>query len=269
MTVREALKIAINELKKANNIGTYGNDAVILLKTVLNKSDVFVLTNLDYELTQEQEHYLFRFLEKRKKRYPIAYITHKKEFYGFEFFVDERVLIPRPETELLVEETINIAKNDKIDTIVDIGTGSGCIAITLSKLLNKRVFASDVLRDALRVAKLNRDKHTANVDFVLSNGLEWIGKRVDVIVSNPPYVSKEDYKNLSDDVKYEPKGALIAEEDGLSFLKYLITQAQDLTRYLILEFGYNHSDFIKNQKNLIKISKDLSGIDRVAVFKFS
>ncbi len=268
MTVREALRTAINELKGAN-IGTYGNDAVILLKTILNKSDVFVLTNLDYKLTQEQEPYLFKLLEKRKKRYPIAYITHKKEFYGYEFFVDERVLMPRPETELLIEEAINIAKNNNIDTIVDIGTGSGCIAIVLFKLLNKKVFASDISREALTVARLNRDKHTAKVGFVLSNGLEWIGKKVDLIVSNPPYVSEKDYENLTNDVKYEPKEALIAKEDGLDFIKYLITRAQGLTRYLILEFGYDQSQFIRNQSHLLKISKDLSGIDRVAVFKFS
>ena len=268
MIAKEALQTAINELKKAN-IGTYGNDAVMLLKTVLDKSDVFVLTNLDYKLTQEQERHFFELLEKRKKRYPIAYITHKKEFYGFEFFVDERVLIPRPETELLIEQVLNITKTDNIDTIVDVGTGSGCIAIVLSKLLNKKIFASDISREALTVAKLNKDKHKANVNFVLSDGLEWIGKRIDVIVSNPPYVSEKDYENLSDDVKYEPKEALIAKEGGLGFIKYLLASAPKLTRYLILEFGYNQSAFIKKQKNLIKISKDLSGIDRVAVFRFS
>lgn len=267
MKIREAIKVSIEQLKQAN-IGTYGNDALILLKTVLKKDEIFVLTNPDYELSEKQEKHFYTLLKKRLMLYPMAYITGKKEFYGIEFMVNEHVLIPRPETEILVEETIKTAKTISAESIVDIGTGSGCIAITLSNILNKKVFASDISKSALQVAKLNRSRHKAKVDLILSNGIDWIGKKVDIIVSNPPYVSKEDYINLSKDVKYEPKEALISGDEGLSFIKYLIEHSRNLTRYLILEFGYNQSQFIKNQNHLLRISKDLSGIYRAAVFKF-
>ncbi len=267
MKIREAIKISMEQLKKAN-IGTYGNDALILVKTVLKKDEIFTLTNPGYELSEKQEKYFYDLLKKRLMLYPMAYITGKKEFYGLEFSVNEHVLIPRPETEIVVEETIKIAKAINAKSIIDIGTGSGCIAITLSNILNKKVVASDISKNALQVAKLNRNKHKAKVDFIQSDGINWIGKKVDIIVSNPPYVSKEDYPNLSEDVKYEPKEALISNDKGLSFIKHLIKHSKNLTKYLILEFGYNQSQFIKNQNHLLKISKDLSGIDRVAVFKF-
>ena len=267
MKIREAIKISIKQFKQAN-IGTYGNDAMILLKTVLKKDEIFILTNPNYKLSDEQEKHLYTLLKKRLMLYPMAYITGKKEFYGLEFLVSEHVLIPRPETEIVVEETIKIAKTINAENIIDIGTGSGCIAITVSNILNKKVLASDISKSALYVAKLNRDRHKAKVDFILSNGIDWIGKKVDIIVSNPPYVSKEDYLNLSKDVKYEPKEALISEDDGLSFIKYLIEHSKSLTKYLILEFGYNQSPLIRSQNYLLKILKDLSGIDRVAVFKF-
>ena len=268
MKIKEAIKKAINELKQYN-IGTYGNDAVILVKTALSKDDVFVLTNPDFELTESEEKTFLDLLQKRKKRYPIAYITKSKEFYGFEFYVDERVLIPRPETEFVVEETLKIANKIKAKKIVDVGTGSGCISISLSKLLNINIFASDISNDALKVAKINARKHGANVEFIVADGIDWIGKKVDIIVSNPPYVSEEEYKNLSDDVKFEPKNALTAKNNGLAFIQYLLKKAKGKCKYLVVEFGYNQSHFIKSHKNLTKVTKDLSGYDRVAVFKFS
>ena len=268
MKIREALKKALTELKAAN-IGSYGNDAIILLKTALSKDDVFILSNPDYEMEHDEVELFIKLLEKRKKRYPIAYITRRKEFYGFNFYVDERVLIPRPETESLVEEALKIIKSTNASRVVDVGTGSGNIAITLSKLANIKVFASDISKDALTVAKLNRKTLKADVEFIESNGINWLGKKVDIIVSNPPYVSPFDYEKLSDDVKFEPKRALISGEDGTLFIKYLLKEAKNRCNYLLIEFGYSQSEFIKQQKHLEKIVKDLSGIDRVAVFRFS
>ncbi len=267
MTVREALNLAINELKKAN-ILTFGNDAIILVKTAIGKDEVFVLSNLRYELTQQQEKIFFDLLEKRKKRYPIAYITHVKEFFGFPFYVDERVLIPRPETETLVEETIKIARETSHKTIVDVGTGSGCVAITLSKTLKQKVLASDISQDALDVTKINKNRLSADVDLVLGDGINWLSG-ADIVVSNPPYVSEREYQSLSDDVKYEPKMALISDDDGLAFIKKLINEARERCNYLVVEFGYNQHAFIESQNNLMRIARDLSGIKRVAVFKFS
>ncbi len=268
MKIREALKKVITELKAAN-IGSYGNDAVILLKTAISKDEVFILSNFDYEMGLEEVKLFLELLEKRKNRYPIAYITKNKEFFGFNFYVDERVLIPRPETELLVEEALKIIESTKARRVVDVGTGSGNIAITLSKLAKIKVFASDISKDALAVAKLNKERLEADVEFVQSNGIDWLGKKVDIVVSNPPYVSHFDYDKLSDDVKFEPEGALLSEEDGTQFIRYLLREAEKICNYLIIEFGYSQSDFIKQQKHLEKVVKDLSGIERVAVFKFS
>ena len=268
MKIRDALKKALSELKAAN-IGSYGNDAVILLKTALSKDEVFILTHQDYEMEQAEVEQFLELLEKRKERYPTAYITKSKEFFGFNFYVDERVLIPRPETEFLVEEALKIIDSTSAKRVVDVGTGSGNIAITLSKLANIKVFASDISHDALALAKLNRDRLTADVEFILSNGIDWLGKKVDIIVSNPPYVSPSEYESLSEDVKFEPKGALIAGEDGTKFIQYLIKEARGRCNYLLIEFGYSQGEFIKKQANLEKVIKDFSGIDRVAVFKFS
>jgi len=268
MKIRDGLKKALTELKAAN-IGSYGNDAVILLKTALSKDEVFILSNFDYEMGREEVKRFLELLEKRKNRYPIAYITKSKEFFGFNFYVNEHVLIPRPETEFLVEETLKIIESTKARRVVDVGTGSGNIAITLSKIAKIKVFASDISKDALTVAKLNKKRLGADVEFIRSNGLDWLGKRVDIIVSNPPYVSPSEYDKLSDDVKFEPKEALISGEDGTQFIRYLLREAEKRCNYLIIEFGYSQSDFIKQQKHLEKVVKDLSGIDRVAVFKFS
>ncbi|WP_035589277.1 peptide chain release factor N(5)-glutamine methyltransferase [Hippea jasoniae] len=265
MTAKEALQFAISQLKQAN-IATYHIDALIITKIALSISEVKLLTYPEIKLTDEQKKQLFNLIEKRKKFYPMAYITKHKEFYGFDFYVDERVLIPRPETELLVEETIKIAKTLPNPIIVDVGTGSGCIAITLSRLLGIHVIGLDISKDAIDVAKINKNRLEAKVSFAVGDKLTAI-KRADIVVSNPPYITKQEYEKLSKDVKFEPRLALI-DKNPNQFLKELIEQAKNKTHYLIVELGYNQSDFVRSFKECITIKRDLNGIERVAIFNF-
>ncbi len=266
MKIKEALSILTKTLKESN-IATYSIDALIILKESTQKDDVFCLTNPDYELSKDESDKLNRLLEKRVKKYPIAYIQNSKEFYGFEFYIDENVLIPRQETELLIEETLNVAKEFKNPKIIDVGTGSGCIAITLSKLLNIKITASDISKKALDTAKINAEKLQADVEFIEADTLLFLKEKVNIIVSNPPYIDENEYKNLQEDVKFEPKKALICK-NGTQIIEKLINQAKDLCRYLIIEIGYDQEEFVKTYKSLLYLKKDFAGLPRVAVFRF-
>ena len=266
MKIKEALSLLIKTLKGAN-IATYSMDALIILEKSTQKDDVFCLTNPDYKLSRDEMDQLNRLLEKRVKKYPMAYIQNSKEFYGFEFYVDENVLIPRPETELIVEEALKAAQEFKNPKIVDVGTGSGCIAITLSKLLNVKIAAGDISKKALDIAKMNAEKLEADVKFIEADTLSFLKEKVDIIVSNPPYIDDGEYENLQDDVKFEPKNALICR-NGTQIIEKLINQAKDLCRYLIIEIGYDQEEFAKTYKNLLYVKKDFAGLPRIAVFRF-
>ncbi len=264
MVIRELLEEGFKELKKSN-IATYHIDTLLILQTVLNKDDVYILTNPNKAVSRKQKEEFFRLIEKRKKYYPIAYITHKKEFFGLEFYVDERVLIPRPETELLVEETIKLSEEFKNPIIVDVATGSGCIAISLSKTLNLTTYASDISKDAIEVAKINRDRLKANVKFIVADKLSFL-KKADIIVCNPPYIAQNEYNNLQADVKFEPRIALI-DETGINFLKDLLEQAKHKAEYLVSEIGYNQLEKVKQLKGYIYSKNDFNNLPRLAVFK--
>ncbi len=266
MNIKYALSVLIQDLKESN-IATYSVDALLILKKVTGLSDVFLLSNPEYKLSKKEVDMLYIYLKKRKNRYPMAYITNSKEFYGFEFYVNENVLIPRPETELLVDETIDLAKQFDNPAIIDIATGSGCIAISLSKVLNINIAASDLSFEALKVAQFNANKNQADVDFIAADMLSFLRKRVNIIVSNPPYIEEESYEFLQQDVKFEPKQALTCK-NGTYYIEKLIQQSKHLCNYLIIEIGFNQEDFVKRFDNLICVKKDLSNNPRVAVFKF-
>jgi release factor glutamine methyltransferase len=266
MNIREAIAYLIKNLRTAN-IASYSADAMILLKMAIQKDDVFCLSNPDYELSIAEYQKLDKLIQTRIKKYPMAYIVNKKEFYGFEFYVDENVLIPRPETELLIDETLKLAKEFKNPKIVDVGTGSGCIAITLSKLLNMKITASDISESALNIAKKNAKHLMADVEFVKADALTFLKHKVEIIVSNPPYIDKNEYENLQADVKYEPKRALICE-NGTEVIEEIINQAKTLCRYLVLEIGYDQEVFVKKISGFSYIKMDFSNLPRVAVFKF-
>ncbi|WP_022669606.1 peptide chain release factor N(5)-glutamine methyltransferase [Hippea alviniae] len=264
MVIRELLKHGFKELKESN-IATYQIDTLLILKTVLGKDDVYILANPDKNVDKDKESMFFELLNRRKNYYPMAYTTKRKEFFGFDFYVDERVLIPRPETELLVEETIKLSKEFKNPVIIDVATGSGCIAISLSKTLNIPIFASDISKDAIEVAKINRDRLKADVKLIVTDKLSFL-KKADIIVCNPPYIAENEYERLQPDVKFEPKLALI-DKTGTQFLEELLNQAKNRATYLISEIGYNQLEKVKHLNGFMYCKHDLNNLPRVAVFK--
>lgn len=202
---------------------------------------------------------------------PVQYIVGNVDFYGYNFNVDKRVLIPRFETEELVSRTINIIKNNFINpNILDIGTGSGAIAITLSKELNLKVTAVDISKDALEVAKLNNEKLNANVNFIESDIFSNVIDSYDVIISNPPYIAYDE--EIMDIVKNnEPQNALYASDNGLYFYKEIIKNSKKFLKeksLLAFEIGSTQKEEIINFAKEYFINakiwceKDLSGFDR-------
>ena len=217
-------------------------------------------------------------IEKIANGVPLQHITHTQEFMKMDFFVNENVLIPRPDTEILVEEVINLAKKIDNPKILDLCTGSGAIAISIAKNVpSAEVLAIDISEKALEVAKKNSQKLQAKVKFEKSNLFSNIGKmKFDIIVSNPPYIKKTDIKLLSNEVQKEPEIALDGGYDGLDFYRKISNQAIDYLKfgsYLCFEIGYDQkedvTEIIKNTKhfNNTYCKKDLFGNDRVIVTK--
>ena len=208
-----------------------------------------------------------RLIQRRSKNEPIAYIMEEKEFWSKNFFVNRDTLIPRPETELMVEEIIEIFKKKRI-SILDIGTGSGCILISLlSELSNSKGVGIDISKKALIVAKKNSDKHKIlnNIKFLNKSLDAKFNEKFDLIVSNPPYIKSSEIKNLREDIKkYEPRIALDGGNDGLDLIKKVIYK----TKYnlkakgkLALEIGNEQHKkvseiLIKNNFKIEKIIKD-------------
>lgn len=208
-------------------------------------------------------------IERRSKNEPIAYIVGTQPFWDLEFFVDSNVLIPRPETEILVEKAIELIKKQGLRLVADIGTGSGCIAITLAKHLPQiKVIAIESSPKALEVAKKNAKKYGVEkqIEFIQGNFLEPIkGRQVDLIVSNPPYIPSKDLETLMPDVRdFEPHQALDGGSDGLDFIRKLLKAN---TKHLIFEFCFGQSPAIRKLCPDVKIIKDYSGIDRIAIIK--
>ncbi len=234
-----------------------------------------VFTSSDIEPEPRKIEKFYELLERRIKNEPLAYISGEKEFYSRPFAVNGGVLIPRPETELLVAEVLYIARGIVEPAILDIGTGSGCIAVTLAcELPGAKVYASDVSPVALHTARGNAERHSAGgVRFILGDLAEAFGAgSFDIVVSNPPYVSPAEYENLDPSVKdYEPGLALISGEDGLSHIKRIIRDSSRILKeggWCMVEAGYTQSTHVKalyEEAGFGDISsvKDISGIERV------
>lgn len=213
---------------------------------------------------------------KREKHIPLTKIFNRACFYGLDFYVDKNVLSPRPETEILVEEAINEIKNSNNSKIkiLDLCTGSGCIAITIAKNTNAKVYASDVSDAALNVAKKNAETHKVNIKFINSDLFNNLKKeKFDIIISNPPYIRSKDILSLEDEVKkFDPIISLDGGEDGLYFYREIAKHAPahlNKNGKLFLEIGINEAKSVKKllQNNFenIKIKKDYAGIDRVVI----
>ena len=210
-------------------------------------------------------------IDRRRKGEPLQYILGETEFYGYRIFINKNVLIPRPETELLVEKIIN--KNQEVKSILEIGTGSGAIAIALAKNLNlDRIDAIDIFEEALKLARKNAKENSVEINFYQSDIFENIEGKFDIIVSNPPYISGKEYEKLPAEIKnYEPTNALLASEDGLIFYKKILEKAKEyLTKsgFIYFEIGYDQAEMIKeiakkNGFDKANVFKDLNDFDRI------
>jgi len=242
MRAFEIIKLGSNLLKE-KKIPSFILDSEILLSRTLNKSREEILVNLDQKINDKDILIFKEYLHRRSKNEPMAYIFEEKEFWSKKFIVNKHTLIPRPETELLVDELVKIYNGKKI-SILDIGTGSGCIIIGLLSNLSQSIGTGvDTSKEAIFIAKKNAVKHKLNkrIRFHNKSFENIFFNRFDLIVSNPPYIEKKDIKNLSDDIKkYEPRMALDGGNDGLDLIRKVIYKSKDILKIkglLALEIG--------------------------------
>jgi len=271
------LKQAISHARgilNAKNVEDAILEGELLLRHALKISRVQLYLNLDYELNSEEEETFWHLLERRLSGEPIAYITGHREFYGFDFYVDSSVLIPRPESELLVEKALELVRNRTVPVIADVGTGSSAIAVSLAlNLPQARIYATDISASALKVALFNCQKHRiANRIYLLQGDmLEPLPEPVDLVVANLPYVKESELPPIYS-ANFEPLLALNGGSDGLEKIRRLCCQVSNKLNpggYLLLEIGqgqrravttFLHSLFPSAE---IEVTPDLGGIDRV------
>ena len=275
MTIKQTLTKGTIMLKNSN-IESPKWKARLLLQYILKKSRQYLIVYDNQEVDKKAQWEYFVNIEKLTKGMPLQHITHTQEFMKMDFYVDENVLIPRPDTEILVEETIKIAQTMERPKILDLCTGSGAIAISLKKYIpSAQVYAVDISKKALEIAKKNAHRLEAEVKFIESNLFEKIkNEKFDIIVSNPPYIKKSDINYLSQEVQKEPQIALDGGYDGLDFYRKISYQAIDYLKfgsYLCFEIGYDQKEevleILKGIEHYTKAycKKDLCGNDRVVI----
>ncbi len=276
MNYLSALNYA-NKLLKSKNILSHKLDSELLLAKALNKSREEILINLNSNL-EERDFYIFeKLLIRRKKKEPIAYIFRQKDFWKYKFFVNKDVLIPRPETEIIVEEVLNLTSYNSSKLFLDVGTGSGCLILSIIKERPKsHGTAIDISKKAINTAVNNAKMHHLEnkIKFINIDIDKFGNNKYDFIISNPPYINDINFKRLEANVKqFEPRVALKAGVDGLKIIKNLIIKSKKLLKKngkLVFEFGENQEDKIKkilmkNKFYINKVCKDIRSYPRVIV----
>ncbi|MCX5694029.1 MAG: peptide chain release factor N(5)-glutamine methyltransferase [Candidatus Omnitrophica bacterium] len=259
------------------------NEAELVLTHVLNCDRLSLYLNKEVCLDKEKSVQVSQILRRRINGEPLQYILGLTEFMGFEFKIDQRALIPRPETEILVNCALERLKLNSKTTglkILDLCTGSGCIAVSIAKLLPRAlVWATDISSQALQLAKENADLHKVKIKFLLSDifkSLENKKVKFDLIISNPPYVASGEFSSLAREIFFEPALALEAGIDGLNFYRRIVSQAAGYLKedgFLILEMGLGQRSAIENilrkSKNfeIIEVIKDYNNKERVMAAK--
>jgi len=260
------------------------NEAELLLTQLLGCHRHELYLNKSIRISKEQSLYLAHTLKRRLLGEPIQYILSKVEFMGLEFNISRHVLIPRPETEILVETAIKYMLANRKSAvkagILDLGTGSGCIAVSLAKLLkNAEIIATDISREALELARKNARLHNVDIRFIQSDlfsSPELGAMSYELIVCNPPYVASEEIRELDPEIQYEPVLALDGGKDGLAFYRRIINKAAfylDSQGLLIMEIGLGQASPVRDlleesgDLNLVEFVKDYNGIDRIVVIR--
>ena len=276
MNIKSAL-IDGSSILKRRFISSADLDSEILMAEAIKKKREFLILNSNFTIDKKDLKIFYKFIEKRSAREPIAYITNKKSFWSSEFFVTQDTLIPRPDTELIIENVLKFTKNKESLRILDIGIGSGCILLSILK--EKKNFYGtgiDISKKCLKISKINAInlKVHHRLKLIKTDVDKFISSKYDLIVSNPPYIVKKKLKYLDRDVvKYEPTQALNGGIDGLSEIRKVINKSSELIKKkgkLILEIGFDQKNKVINLLNkegfyINNIYKDLADNDRCIV----
>ena len=259
-----------------NNIISAKLDSEILMSQAIRKNKEFIILNLNKKIKKRDLDYFDNLIQERAKSKPIAQIIKKKDFWKYEFIVNNNVLIPRPDTEILIEQALKLVKNKNRLQILDIGIGSGCILMSILK--EKKNFIGtgiDISNKSLQISKVNGQKLRINNRLRLfkSNIDNFNTGKYDLIVSNPPYIKKSNLKCLEKDIGFEPKQALDGGLDGLSEIRKVINKSSELIKrngHLIIEIGFDQKNKVKKILRdkgfyIKKTIKDLSNHDRCIV----
>jgi release factor glutamine methyltransferase len=282
ISIEEAIKEGAQRLREGG-VAEWRRDAGSLLAHAFGRDRTFIIAHAGDALNEEQFETYQSLIERRAGGEPLQYITGNQQFYKLDFLVTPAVLIPRSETELIVEAALELLGDDRAVRIADIGTGSGCLAISLlHERPRARAVAIDVSPAALRIAQRNAARHGVadRLDLLGSDTLSaldaaHVERCFDLIVSNPPYVSEDEMKTLQREVRHEPRTALAAGTDGLSIIRRLLHEARPFLRsggHLVFEIGFGQSEAIeqlidRHVWNLLERREDLQGIPRTFVLQ--
>jgi len=275
MDIETALKKG-QLILKDNKIKSAELDSEILMSQAIRKDKKYIILNYNKKIKKKDLKYFDFLIQERVKKKPIAYLTKKKDFWKYEFLIDKNVLIPRPDTEVLVEQILELTKNKASMRILEIGVGSGCIILSILKE-KKKFFGIgiDISTQSLKISEINSHKLGVNRRLKLfkSNIDNFNTGKYDLIISNPPYIKKNFLKCLEKDISFEPVEALDGGIDGLSETRKIILKSSELIKkkgYLFLEIGFDQKNKVKkilenNGFYIKKVIKDLSNHDRCIV----
>lgn len=272
--VSETLRTAA-EILRQNGIAEPRREAGSLLSLALREDRGFLIAHPEYSLTTEEANLFQTFLERRARHEPLQYIRGRQEFFGLDFTLTPDVLIPRPETELIVEAAIEILREKKTPLICEVGVGSGCISTAiLHEIKNAAAIGLDISEKALEIARVNAENNKVadRIDLKISDVFEILNdEKFELIVSNPPYVPNEDFASLQTEVRaFEPRHALTDGKDGLSIIEKIISGTPRFLQpegFLLMEIGYNQSPKVREMFDMnvwekLEFLPDLQGIPR-------
>jgi len=274
-TIKEILKQGTEKLKKTQDKPIFLSR--LILQFVLKREKEYLIIHDEEKISPEDYNEFMKYIDKLNNGTPLQYLTNSQEFMKLNFYVDENVLIPQPDTEILVEKVLELIQNKHVE-VLDLCTGSGAIGISIAKYnKNAKIVATDISMKALEIAKKNSGNNNAKIEFVLSNMFENLeNRKFDFIVSNPPYIKTSQIEILSNEVKNEPHIALDGGPDGLDFYRIIINEGYKYLNkngYIALEIGYDQKDDIlalineSGKYTQINCYKDLGGNDRVIIMK--